>query len=394
MQSWNADRTPVIDAELVLDLARKLVRIPSENPPGNEFSVAEFLVAYFREQGVSAALTQALPGRPNVVVRFEGAEPGPHLILDGHSDVVPAGGGWTVDPYAAVVHDGRLYGRGAADMKGGVAAMIAAALAVRRNAPFRGSMTLAVVSDEEEGGSGTRQLVRDGLQGDWAIIPEPTDLKPIIAHKGDFYFDITLRGVAAHGSVPHRGVNAIYKAGKLLGAVEQLNEALAERVHPLVGKATISVGTIRGGETTCMVPAECRVTVDRRVLPAERTDEVVAEIRAMLDDLARGDPDFASQFTSPVQVRPMETEPDLPVVAALRRATEQVLGHDPGIHGWSATCDASILADEGKTPAVIFGPGSIDHAAHRPDESVAVQELVQAAQIYVLAILELLGPAC
>lgn len=380
-----------INQQRLLDLAADLVRIPSENPPGNEAAVADFLTAYFRHLGIEPTVQEMAPGRPNVLVRLEGHEPGPHLIFNGHTDVVPAGPGWTTDPYGGEIRGGRLYGRGSADMKGGVAAMIEAALTVYQGTPFRGAITLAMVADEEEGGGGTRHAVQQGLRGDWAIIPEPTDLRPVIAHKGDFNFSITVQGQAAHGSVPERGVNAIYGAGRLLTAIQELNARLAKRSHPLVGTPTISVGTIHGGEITCMVPAVCRVAVDRRVIPGERPDDVIDEVRELLATLAEDDPDFRAEMEVPIQALPMELAPDQPVVSALRNATRQVAGEDPGVFGWAATCDASILAEEAQTPSVIFGPGSIEQAAHRPDESVAVAELVACAEIYVLTILDLLG---
>ena len=384
---------PAINHHRLLTLAADLIRIPSENPPGNEADVAAFLATYFRRMGIEPVVQDVAPDRPNILVRLEGQQPGPHLIFNGHTDVVPPGTGWTVKPYGAEVRGDRLYGRGSADMKGGIAAMIEAALTVHQTASFRGSITLAMVADEEEGGGGTRHAVERGLQGDWAIIPEPTDLRPVIAHKGDFNFYISVHGEAAHGSVPERGVNAIYGAGRLLTAIQDLNQRLAAQSHPLVGHPTVSVGTIKGGEITCMVPAECHVAVDRRLIPGEQPSDVIAEMEALLDDLSRDDPQFKAEMTVPIQALPMEITPDLPVVSALRTATRRVVGQDPGFVGWSATCDASILAQNANTPTVIFGPGSIERAAHRPDESVSITELANCAEIYVLTILELLGLA-
>ena len=386
-----AQRLPEVQPQRMLDLARDLIRIPSENPPGDERAVADYLVAFFRNLGLEPVVQETAPRRPNVLVRLEGAAPGPHLIFNGHTDVVPPGGGWTVDPFGAEVRDGRLYGRGSADMKGGIAAMVEAALTVYEQVPFCGAITLAMVADEEEGGSGTRHAVMNGLRGDWAIVPEPTDLRPVIAHKGDFNFYVTVHGQAAHGSVPDRGVNAIYHAGRLLAAIQDLNRRLSRQTHPLVGSPTVSVGTIHGGEITCMVPAECQVAIDRRLIPGEEGGAVIAEMQGVLDRLAREDAAFRADLSTPIQVLPSEVAPDLPVVVALRAATEQIVGADPGVQGWSATCDASIHANEGATPTVIFGPGSIAEAAHRPDESVSIQELVDCARIYAATIAALLG---
>lgn len=385
-------RTLTIDAERIVDLASKLIQFPSENPPGNEAEAAAFLADHCRALGMNVEVTEPLPGRPNVVAWVEGRETGPHLIFNGHLDVVPAGANWTTDPFQPVVRDGRIYGRGSADMKGALAATVEAVDAVRRSGtPFRGRITLSFVCDEEEGGTGTRFLVASGLRGDWAIVTEPTELKPVIAHKGDFYFDVTLYGVAAHGSVPHRGVNAIYHAGKLLDAVQEFAGRLAQRSHPLVGNASISTGLIRGGETTNVVPAECLVSLDRRVLPNERPAEVIAEIDELLEDLAARDPTFRYRVENPVRALPMEISADEPVVIALREAATEVLGSDPGVHGWAATCDANLLVNDAQTPTVVFGPGSIDQAAHQADESVAIPDLVSAAEIYAATIVRLLG---
>jgi acetylornithine deacetylase len=384
-----------VDIQRLLDLASALIQIPSENPPGNERPVAEFLASYLSDLGLPTELLDFAPGRTNVLSCLAGPRPGPHLIFNGHIDVVPAGDGWSLDPYKPEVRDGRLYGRGAADMKGGVAAMIAAVEAVRRvEIPLHGTLTLAFVADEEVGGSGTRQLVRNGLRGDWAIISEPTELRPVVAHKGDINFCVKVYGVAAHSSVPHRGVNAIYKAAKVVDLVQELSVRLSGRSHPLVGQATVSVGTIHGGTIAWMVPDQCDLSIDRRVLPSERPEEVIAEFRALLDDLSRQDDQFRFELSTPVLALPMEIDPDEAVVVALRAAVTRVLGSDPGVHGWSATCDASIFVHEAKIPTVIFGPGSIDYSAHKPDESVGVQELVQAAQVYALTIAHLLGHAC
>jgi acetylornithine deacetylase len=384
-----AEVESAVDDSRLLDLAQRLIAIPTENPPGNERVAAEFLADYFADNGWAVDVSDAAPGRPNVVVRIEGRQPGPHLIFDGHLDVVPAGDGWTSDPYAPVVREGRLFGRGAADMKGGIAAMIAAAEAVQRaEVPLCGSLTLAVVADEEEGGSGTWHLVRSGLRGTWAIVPEPTELQAVVAHKGCANLRVQVRGTAAHASAPEHGVNAIDQAGALIADFGALSARLKQRQHQLLGHPTLTVCTIQGGFNDYTVPDACTLTLNRRVLPLETERDVLAEIQAVLAERS-----FEADAQLCSFVPPMETDVQSPVVLALRSAARDVLGADPGVVGWSATCDASILTHGAGVPTVVFGPGSIARDAHRPDESVAVRDLTQCARIFASTIVQLLGDA-
>ncbi len=381
-----------VDDGRLLDLAQRLIAIPTENPPGNERIAAEFLADYFADNGWAVDLSDAAPGRPNVVVRIEGRAPGPGLIFDGHLDVVPAGDGWTSDPFTPVIRDGRLVGRGAADMKGGLAAMIAAAEAVQRaELPLCGSLTLAVVAAEEEGGGGTWHRVRSGLRGTWAIVPEPTELNPVIAHKGCANLRVQVHGTAAHASAPEQGVNAIEQAGALLTGLGELSARLRQRRHPLLGYPTLTVCTIQGGFNDYTVPHTCGLTLNRRVVPLETEHDVLAEVQAVLAECERIDPAFVADVQLSTFTPPMETDAQSPVVLALRSATQQVLGSDPGVAGWSATCDASILTHGAQMPTVVFGPGSIARDAHRPDESVAVVELAQCARIFASTIAQLLS---
>ena len=388
-----AEAQSAVDDARLLALALRLIEIPTENPPGNERIAAEFLADYFADNGWAVDVSDAAPGRPNVVVRIEGRAPGPHLIFDGHLDVVPAGAGWTSDPYTPVIRDGRLVGRGAADMKGGLAAMIAAAEAVERaQLPLRGSLTLAVVADEEEGGGGTWHLVRSGLRGTWAIVPEPTELQTVVAHKGCANLRVHVRGRAAHASAPEHGVNAIDHAAALIVSLGELSARFKrQQQHHLLGYPTLTVCTIQGGFNDFTVPDFCSLTLNRRVLPLETDRDVLAEIRAVLAERERIDPAFAADAQVCSFTPPMETDAQSPVVLALRSATQEVLGSDSGVVGWSATCDASILTHGAGVPTVVFGPGSIARDAHRPDESVAVTELAQCARIFASTIVQLLG---
>jgi acetylornithine deacetylase len=287
-----------------------------------------------------------------------------------------------------------LIGRGAADMKGGVAAMVAAAEAVQRaQVPLHGSLTLAVVADEEEGNAGTRHLVESGTRSAWAIVPEPTELRPVVAHKGSATLRVHVRGVAAHASTPEQGVNAIDHAAALIGQLSVLAERLSARRHVLLGHPTLTVCSIQGGFNNYTVPAACSVVLNRRVLPDEAQEDVLAQVQAVVEEQARLDSSFSAAAELSAFTPAMETDTRSPVVQALRSAVRQVRGDDPGVIGWSATSDGSILTHEGGMPTVIFGPGSIARDAHRPDESVAISDLGECARIFASTIVQLLGGA-
>jgi len=337
-----------VDRERLVQLAREMVRIPSDNPPGNEGPHADFLVPYLRDEGFDADLREVWSGRPNVVARLgtEGAHP--HLILNGHIDALPPGDGWTHDPDGGDIVDGRLYGHGSTDMKGPVASLVAAMIAVKASgARLRGSVTLEAVVDEEGAQGGTRRLVQQGVVGDFAIVAEPTEFLPVAAHKGDMYIEVITHGREAHASTPEAGVNAIEPMAEVIVEVHRLGDRLRERKHPLVGHPTLTVSTIEGGLITPMVPGRCRITMDRRVLPDEPADEPVRQVREAVERVRGRYPELRADVRQVAVAQPMETDVHSPVVTVMRETTAQVLGRDPGIHGWAATCDANYLVNEG-----------------------------------------------
>jgi acetylornithine deacetylase/succinyl-diaminopimelate desuccinylase family protein len=331
-------------------------------------------------------------GRPNVLATWDTGLDGPTLLFDAHLDVVPVGEGWSVDPFAGEIRDGRLYGRGACDMKGPLAAVVNAIEAVRRaGVPVQGKIILAGVVGEEQDQSGTRQLVRDGIMADYGIVTEPTRLAPVIAQKGQVFYDITTFGKAAHGSVPHLGVNAVIKMLPVIEGVLKLSERLKRKKHPLCGHPTVNLGVIKGGEIPNAVPDRCTISLDRRLIPGEAFEEARAEIEGILTEIAKTDPEFETEVVMPVTWKPTEIAEDEPIVVALRRQTEVVTGKDPAPEGWPATCDANLLITDAGIPTCIFGPGDLFEQAHKPDESVEVDELLTGARIYGLTILDLLG---
>jgi acetylornithine deacetylase len=378
-----------IDEQETVRLLQELVRAPSGNPPGNEEAAARVLGSYLWSAGLDPEFREVQPGRPNLVARM-GAAGGPTLLLNGHLDTMPHGVGWTVDPHGGEIRDGYLYGLGSADQKAGVAAMAAAAVAVQRaGVPLRGALVLSGVIDEEGAGLGATALVRGGLRADWAIITEPTELAIVNQSNGQINFELTFRGTAGHGSTPEVGHNAIYDAACTIAELEHEARRLRERSHPVVGPSTLNVGTIQGGTVTSIIPAECRVTVDRRVIPGDSVEQAVGEMDALLERLRGERPAMRVERRTMMAIPPVDVAEDLPVSVALRGAAEEVLGAAPGFGGLRGTTDAATF-DSAGIPTLIFGPGSLSGAAHQADERVSLGELRAATRILALTIVRLL----
>ncbi|MGH3423779.1 MAG: M20 family metallopeptidase [Nocardioidaceae bacterium] len=385
----------LIRAEDLEQLTRALLAAPGENPPGGEGPTAYALVNACRDRGLECEVADVLPGRPNVSAVLGGGG-GPGLLLLGHTDVVPAGEGWTLDPLSGVVRGGRIYGRGASDMKGGLAACVTAMAALRAaGVPLTGPVELAAVMDEEETGAGIRHYLasRDRSHFTGCIVAEPTDLQVIIAARGDAYVEIAVTGRAAHSGNPSDGVNAIYGAAAVVGELERWHHELSAGAgHPLVGPPTWSVGQVAGGTGTSIVPAQCVLVADRRLLPGERGAEVLASVRHRVEALALVDRGLALDVRMTMEMPGFETAADHPLVAT----TSEVLGVAGGprlpLGGWTAACDGGFVSRDAGVPVLVLGPGSVASQAHRADESVAVDELLVAARTYALAAIRMLAP--
>jgi acetylornithine deacetylase len=378
-----------IDHAAVERLLQELVAARSENPPGDEAAVIAVLERWLSAAGIPCETTEVLPRRPNLSCVL-GDGPGPVLLLNAHTDTMPAGPGWTGDPFAATVAGERLYGRGACDTKGGLAAMAGAMLAVHVSGRrLRGRVVLDAVIDEEAGAAGTRATLGRGRTADWAIVSEPTEMQVVRVGTGQVDLEILVAGTAAHGSEPDRGRNAISDAAALVAAIEEDN-ARPGPEHPLIGKASWSVGTIEGGVQTSIVPPSCRLTADRRVLPGQPVTSAEADLERIVDAVRGRRPGLAAEFRSFVEIPPFETSESSPVARSLLAAANAV-GHSlEGYAGMRATSDAVWLVQAG-IPTVVFGPGSIAESAHRPDEFVPLAEVRAATEALALAIVDLVG---
>lgn len=366
-------------ARLTARLAR-LVAFRTENPPGDEAEAARWLGAELAGHGLAVDYLEVAPGRLDVVAAFDNG-PGRSLAFNSHLDVVPAGGGWSGDPFLLREEGGRLIGRGACDAKGSVAAMVEAAalLAAERNR-WRGRLTVVFVADEEIGSTGAKAFAATRPPVQRIVVGEPTGLVTVSAHKGCFRPRIRVAGRSAHSGQPELGDNAIVKAARLVERLAREDARLRATVHPLVGPASLSVTRIAGGLADNMIPAACELTIDRRMLPGESAETVEPEIRALLERARAEDGILTEILGFSSTAGPSETPADDPIVRTAVAACRANGVNPPGPLGFLGGCDLVHFQRVG-IRGVVLGPGSLAQA-HRPDEWVRAAELVRAALIY------------
>lgn len=365
----------------VIDLLRDLVAIPSVNPydgPSGplhgEAAVAAYVAEWLTAQGIPHEVREVRPGRPNVLAHMAGGD-GPSVLLEAHMDTVSVDG-MAGDPFSAELVEGRVHGRGACDCKASLAAMLIALAETARRGTPPGDVWLAATADEEFSGSGAQRLMDEGLRADGAVVGEPTGLRLVVAHKGAIRCRVTTRGRSAHSSEPDRGDNAIYRMVPVLQAIEDYGRWLATRPpHPLVGLPTVSVGVIRGGQAPNVVPDECEIVIDRRLLPTDDPHAVEAELRQWLADRVPN----AWEMTAMVYGYGMATPPDAPIIARCSTALGAALGSYE-LAGAQYGTDASRFSRAG-IPTVVLGPGDI-RRAHTADEWVEVAQVEQAVAVY------------
>jgi succinyl-diaminopimelate desuccinylase len=406
-------------AEEAVALTTDLIRMPTVNPPGDAYEecahligdrlrALDFEIEYFPAEG-RPEHTRAHP-RINVVGTRRGRGTRPVVHLNGHFDVVPAGAGWTVDPFGGEVRDGRIYGRGSCDMKAGLAAAIFAAEAIRRaGITPNGTIEISGTVDEESGGfAGVAWLAQHGrlsaARTDFAIIPEPLYVDRVcIGHRGVYWFEVTTHGRIAHGSMPFHGTSAIDHMTIVLDRIRrELQPRLAARetavpvIPPGARHATLNVNGVSGGQpvdgiqTPCVADL-CRAVFDRRFLLEEGFDATRAEIVALLDGVGRDVPQFRYDLNDLMVVHPTRTPEDSPLVPALERALVRVLGRSGGLVASPGTYDQKHFARIAGVPhCVAYGPGILD-LAHQPDEYCTIEDLVNATKVIALATLDLMG---
>jgi acetylornithine deacetylase len=362
-------------------LARALIKIDSRNPTldpdsAGEAECARFLASVLDDWGLSVSLDETVPGRPNVIARL-GAIDAPALMLNGHLDVVGVEG-MTHDPFGAELRGDRIYGRGSADMKGGIAAMCAAAVSATDSSSGLQTIVSAVV-DEEYESLGMRALIASGLKAEAAIITEPTRLAICPAHRGFAWMEVNLTGRAAHGSRYDIGVDAITHAGLLLAELDKLERTRdAGLRHPLLGRGSLHASTIRGGVGMSTYPEECSLAIERRTLPGESAELALKEVDDACAAVRAQHPRFEARVTLSTAQLPSDVPVDAPIVRYLREAleAEEVSVRIEGLSAWT---DAALLNEAG-IPAICFGPGDIG-LAHAAEEFVPVDEIETATRV-------------
>jgi acetylornithine deacetylase len=361
----------------LVELLLELVAIDSVNPslvPGGagEAEIASFIVDWARGEGLDAELLEQTPGRPNAVVRARGGGGGRTLMLCGHVDTVNVDG--MTDAHVPRVEGDRLYGRGGYDMKAGVAAAL---LACREAAKLglAGDVVVAAVADEEHASFGVQELLRS-VSADAAVVTEPTELEIAVAHKGFVWAEIEVTGRAAHGSRPHLGVDAIVKAGPILTALGELDQALEEKVHPLVGRASVHASVISGGVELSSYPERCVIGLERRTIPGETAEDIEAELEALLERCRAADPELVVEKRMGLVREPFEVDQDEDIVRAVVAET----GGVRPVSGASYWADSAFIAAAG-IPTVLYGPSG--EGAHAQVEWVSIGDTETVARTLV-----------
>lgn len=384
VDEFTSEIADAVDTNEAVQITQDLVRAPSENPPGREHLAAAVARQWLEEAGCEGFEEfEEFEGRTNLIASWGDSSSGPRLIFNGHLDVVPAADadGWDNPPFSAVVKDGKIFGRGTSDMKSGIAAMIEAVAALNRvGFKPRGHVQFQLVADEESfGRHGTEFLLRKNLlAGDAAVIGEPTSLMICLGERGAYWATIHATGRAAHGSVPEQGISAIEKVAK---AAVALHGREFSESHPLLGKPTLNVGTIAGGTKVNVVADRASISIDRRAVPGETEEGVQGQIEAILEEIKAGDPDCEFNIEVFGFAEPSIIQKDAPIVRLLADSVESQTGGPPDYYGSPGATDARFLRNQGRIPAVVFGPG-IMGAAHTVNEFADVASIGIASKVY------------
>ncbi|WP_282063687.1 acetylornithine deacetylase/succinyl-diaminopimelate desuccinylase family protein [Roseobacter litoralis] len=407
----------------LIALTQALIRIPTLNPPGREYhTICQFIASRLEARGFAIEMIRArgTPGdsdtypRWNVVARHEGATQGECVHFNSHIDVVEVGQGWTHEPFAGTLQDGRIYGRGACDMKGGLAASIIAVEAFIDTYPdYAGAIEISGTADEESGGyGGVAYLAERGYfdpqRVQHVIIPEPLNKDRIcLGHRGGWWAEIETHGEIAHGSMPFLGDCAVRHMGAVLSEFEdKLFPAMALRrtdmpvVPDGARQSTMNINSIHGGQAeqnadfdglpAHCVPDSCRIVIDRRFLLEEPLDQVRAEVTGLLETLKQTRPDFEYTLTEINSVLPSMTDRDAPIVQVVARAIEEVIGKPPDYVASPGTYDQKHIDRIGKLKnCIAYGPGILE-LAHKPDEYVGVDDMIDSAQVMAQSLVSLL----
>ena len=388
----NSDIKSKIKEEEITNLAQELIKIPSDETAG-EKEVCEYLESYLKSLGMKVLLQKVLPNRPNIIAEVIGDEVGKSIMFNGHVDTVPVGDikKWSMDPYSAIIKDNKLFGRGSTDMKGAIASMIIAMKFIMNNVEkFNGKIIFTGVMAEETTGLGTQKIVEENIKTDMAVVGEPSDEKIYRAHKGTMWFNLSTYGKLEHSSESNsESNNAIINMMKLIMEINEISKELETIENNLVGHPSINIGLIDGGTKQNMIADSCRISIDRRTLPEEKTDEILDKLRIRLDGLRSLDDRLTFDLEIDTIREAVEVAESEQIVQEVKNALNKVINKNPTISGMKATTDMSILVNQGNIPSVIYGPGFIKQA-HTVDEFIEVKRLVESSQVYTEILLNVL----
>lgn len=380
-----------ISADEIAQLTRNLVRLDTTNPPGNERQAVEVISEYLKPYGFECHFIEHEPQRATLLARLKGQGERGAVVFNGHVDVVPVGAGsWEQPPFEGVIAGGKVWGRGSADMKGGVAAMLAAAKAISQaNLPLKGDLILTATAGEEVNMLGARSLAALPEAKNWqaVIISEPTANKLGLAERGVFWPEITTYGKTAHGSTPQLGINAVMMMVKVLSEFERLE--IPFQPHPVLGNFTRSVNTIQGGVKVNVVPDQCSVMVDMRTLPGQDHAELLRQLESFLTSLEAQIPDLKASIRLTYELPPAETPESAQPVQQFLSAAKSRCGIEIPVIKVPFATEAAIFVPTLAVPTLIFGPGD-PALAHQPDEFIEIAEMEKAAKIYAAAAVEML----
>lgn len=397
MPDWKALLDNEFDLFEPISLAQRLVRIPSVSRTDGEVEIARFIANYFIDNGIPVEWQEIDGRRANLIAEVQGAlGEGPVLLFNGHMDTVPVGSGWTYPPLGGEIVNNRLYGRGACDMKGALAAMMYAAKMVALFAhSLYGKLKIVFVVDEEEENAGIREWMRAYHARkevvDYAIVGEPTGLNISLGHRGVAAYRIEVRGKSCHAAVAERGLNAVHYASLIVDRLERKRKDLLSFEDPDLGAPALSVGKISGGVSPNVVPEICTLEVDVRTLPSFSLGEMERLLQETVEEIrAKEGVPFEYTITQCIpHLPPAKVPRDTELVGLLSRSISDIPGEVPIFSPFPASCEASFLVEAG-IPTLIFGPGRIEEA-HSANEFVPVTQVVTAGRVYALLALRLLG---
>lgn len=368
-----------IDEMEIPELLSDLVSIPSYD---SEQRVVEYIARRLEKSGVVYEITEVAPTRQNLTASI--GEGGKSLIFNTHTDTVPPGNkeNWREPPLKLTRKGKDLFGLGSCDAKGSLACMLTAfELLARDISSLNGQLILQAVCCEETRARGTLAEVRRGVSADAAIIGEPTGLAPMIGHKGGMGVDISVFGKAAHGSSPGEGINAISKMAGVIRALDALAEDISARRDPLFGSPSLAITQIYGGEAPNVIPDNCTITLDRRLIPGETLEDALDEVSAVIDREKAVDSSLITSVKKTIGIKPCRVSPEEPIVKTVKDSIAQVRARKQEVSGFPATCDMWCLVEQAGIPTIVLGPGELS-MAHKANESISVDHLYEAAKIY------------